>query len=70
MQRSGIEARIKQKERRSTRRAPTRIEEADEADYEAAKKRALARMERGFDLGGMKPMSREEIYERGRAGGT
>jgi hypothetical protein len=34
-----------------------------EQDYEQAKRRALARMREGFDLGG-RPFSRDEIYER------
>jgi len=34
-----------------------------EQDYEQAKRRALARMRKGFDLGG-RPFSRDEIYER------
>ena len=33
-------------------------------DYEAAKRRALARLESGFDLGWTPPASREELYER------
>lgn len=33
-------------------------------DYEAAKKRALARLEKGFDLGWAPPASREELHER------
>jgi hypothetical protein len=32
-------------------------------DYEQAKRRALARMHEGLDLGG-RPLSRDEIYER------
>ena len=33
-------------------------------DYEAAKRRALARLEKGFDLGWTPPASRQELYER------
>ena len=33
-------------------------------EYEAAKRRALARLESGFDLGWTPPASREELYER------
>ena len=33
-------------------------------DYEAAMSRALARLEEGFDLGWVRPGSREELYER------
>lgn len=33
-------------------------------DYDAAKRRALARLESGFDLGWKSPASREELYER------
>lgn len=33
-------------------------------DYEAAKRRALARLETGFDLGWTPPVSRQELYER------
>jgi hypothetical protein len=32
-------------------------------DYEQAKRRALARLREGLDLGG-RPLSRDEIYER------
>jgi hypothetical protein len=32
-------------------------------DYEQAKRRALARLHEGLDLGG-RPLSRDEIYER------
>ncbi len=33
-------------------------------DYEAAKRRAMARLESGFDLGWTPPASRDELYER------
>ena len=33
-------------------------------DYEAAKRRAMARLESGFDLGWTPPASREELHER------
>ncbi len=33
-------------------------------DYEAAKRRALARLETGFDLGWTPPANRGELYER------
>ncbi len=33
-------------------------------EYEAAKRRALARLETGFDLGWTPPASRGELYER------
>ncbi len=33
-------------------------------EYEAAKRRALARLESGFDLGWTPPASRGELYER------
>jgi hypothetical protein len=36
-----------------------------QTDYEAAKRRALAMMREGFDLGA-KPLSRDEIYDRPR----
>jgi predicted transcriptional regulator len=35
----------------------------NEAEYQAAKERALARMKKGWDLG-WKPVSREELHER------
>ena len=34
-----------------------------DADYEHAKRRSLARMRRGYDLG-FKPLSRDELHER------
>ncbi len=33
-------------------------------DYEAAMRRALRRLETGFDLGWSKPATRAELYER------
>lgn len=33
-------------------------------EYDAAKRRALARLETGFDLGWAPPASRGELYER------
>ncbi len=33
-------------------------------DYERAKKRALARLKKGFDLGFVKPKSRDELHDR------
>jgi HSP90 family molecular chaperone len=35
-----------------------------EDDYERAMERAMARMERGFDLGGTHTMDREALHER------
>lgn len=42
------------------------IEKAVEEDeaYEAAKRRALARLAKGFDLGFTPPKSRDELYDR------
>ena len=34
-----------------------------DSEYEEAKQRALARMQKGLELGG-RPLSRDEIYER------
>lgn len=34
-----------------------------DADYEHAKRRSLARMQRGYDLG-FEPVSRDELHER------
>jgi len=36
----------------------------DREGYEQAKKRALARLERGYNLGYKPPSSRDEFYER------
>lgn len=33
-------------------------------DYERAKKRALARLKKGFNLGFVKPKSRNELHDR------
>jgi hypothetical protein len=33
-------------------------------DYERAKKRALARLKKGFNLGFIKPKSRDELHDR------
>jgi hypothetical protein len=33
-------------------------------DYESAKRRALARLERGYDLGWTPPATRDELHER------
>lgn len=33
-------------------------------DYDRARERAIKRMESGFDLGGTKPLSREEAHDR------
>jgi hypothetical protein len=38
------------------------VKEADE--YEQAKKRAIARMKQGWDLGWQRPKSRDELHER------
>lgn len=35
--------------------------------YDAAKRRALARLERGFDLGWKRPASRDELHDRTRS---
>lgn len=32
--------------------------------YAAARRRALARLGRGYDLGGERPLSRDEVHER------
>lgn len=42
------------------------LEEAvlDRRGYQQAKKRALARLKRGFDLGWKPPRSRDELHER------
>ncbi|MFP5228514.1 MAG: DUF6364 family protein [Acidobacteriota bacterium] len=42
------------------------LEEAvlDRRGYQQAKKRALARLKRGFDLGWNPPRSRDELHER------
>lgn len=32
--------------------------------YEAARRRALARLEKGYDLGWQKPADRQELHER------
>ncbi len=37
---------------------------AEEDDYEAAKKRALARMKKGYRLGGRILWTRDELHER------
>jgi hypothetical protein len=34
------------------------------AEYERAKKSALARMEKGYKLGFVKPQSRDELHDR------
>ena len=36
----------------------------DSDHYALAKKKALANLRSGFDLGGRKPVSREELHER------
>lgn len=36
----------------------------DRDAYESAKKRALARLKRGYNLGYKRPDSRDELYER------
>ncbi len=36
------------------------------ADYERAKKRELARLKKGFNLGFVKPKSRDELHDRGK----
>jgi hypothetical protein len=33
-------------------------------DYESARRRAVARLKRGFDLGWERPRSRDELHER------
>jgi hypothetical protein len=33
-------------------------------EYDRAKKRALARMKKGYNLGFVKPKSRDELYDR------
>jgi hypothetical protein len=45
-----------------------KIEEAvlRDDEYEAAKRRSLDRLEKGFDLGGGPYLRRDEIYDRGR----
>jgi hypothetical protein len=45
-----------------------KIEEAVMRDdeYEAAKRSALERLEKGLDLGGGPYLTRDEIYDRGR----
>ena len=35
-----------------------------EQAYAAARRRALARLGRGYDLGGERPLSRDEVHER------
>ncbi|MCP4661743.1 MAG: CopG family transcriptional regulator [bacterium] len=55
--------------RRGTSLSRLMAEQLDELvrrdrDYEAAKQRALARLETGFDLGWTPPGNREELYER------
>ena len=35
-----------------------------EDDYERAMRRAMARMEKGFDLGGTRTMDRDALHER------
>ena len=44
----------------------TRLEQAirERRGFEQARRRALARLEKGFDLGWVKPGSRDELYER------
>jgi hypothetical protein len=37
---------------------------AERKEYDRAKKRALARLEQGFDLGWTPPKSRDELHER------
>lgn len=37
---------------------------SDAKAYERARKRALARLRSGFDLGWKRPQSRDELYER------
>jgi hypothetical protein len=41
-----------------------KIKRASEVDYERAKKRALARLKKGFNLGFVKPKSRDELHDR------
>ena len=41
-----------------------RLIAAQEADYEHTKKLALARLDKGYALGGTKMPTREEIYSR------
>jgi predicted transcriptional regulator len=36
----------------------------EERSYEAARRRALARLRRGYDLGWTRPTSRDELHER------
>ena len=36
------------------------------ADYERAKKRAIARLKQGFNLGFIKPKSRDELHDRAK----
>ncbi len=35
--------------------------------YERAKKRAIARLKKGFNLGFIKPKSRDELYDRAKS---
>jgi len=44
----------------------TQLEELvrNESGYDAARKRAIARMKKGLDLGWRKPASRDELYDR------
>lgn len=37
---------------------------APRRSYAAARRRALARLEKGYDLGWVRPSSRDELYER------
>jgi predicted transcriptional regulator len=37
---------------------------AEETEYEAARKRQTALLEKGFNLGFRKPLSRDELHER------
>ena len=41
-----------------------KIKRASEVDYERARKRTLARLTKGFNLGFVKPKSRDELYDR------
>ena len=40
------------------------LNEAAESDQERLKKRALARLKRGWDMGGILYKSRDELYDR------
>ena len=62
------EARVLAAERGSSvsRLLSEKLEElvADARGFERAKKRAIARLRTGFDLGWKRPQSRDELYER------